>query len=203
MLFRDFIDNHLLPQRGENSSPHQLGYLAQHELFDQVRTRLPCAYPPSSRELHSPIFPTHLTALPHYFTTYNLQGHDSCAFPAFSYSLAASIAFDHTCDGVQLTGLQHDFEVPRICSLGKLRHMNAWLGPAGTVTPCHYDSYDNIFAQECPSTSLTLAPAGRAFQTPTHRRWLATSISACMTRVSPNGCTPSSGAGQDWKLKVT
>ncbi|KAL3908758.1 MAG: hypothetical protein SGPRY_009670, partial [Prymnesium sp.] len=103
MLFRDFIDNHLLPQRGENSSPPQLGYLAQHELFDQ------------------------------------------------------------------LTGLQHDFEVPRICSLGKLRHMNAWLGPAGTVTPCHYDSYDNIFAQERPSTSLTLAPAGRAFQTPTHR----------------------------------
>ncbi|KAL1515219.1 hypothetical protein AB1Y20_001855 [Prymnesium parvum] len=47
----------------------------------------------------------------------------------------------------QLRQLQHDFSIPTICSLGKLKHVNAWLGPGGTVTPCHFDSYDNIFAQ--------------------------------------------------------
>ena len=25
--------------------------------------------------------------------------------------------------------------------------MNAWLGTAGTVTACHFDTYDNLFAQ--------------------------------------------------------
>ena len=28
-----------------------------------------------------------------------------------------------------------------------MQHTHAWLGPAGTVTPLHFDSYDNIFCQ--------------------------------------------------------
>ena len=47
----------------------------------------------------------------------------------------------------QLPQLQADFAPPPLCSLGKLQHINAWLGPGGTVTPCHFDSYDNVFAQ--------------------------------------------------------
>ncbi|KAK3256355.1 hypothetical protein CYMTET_34503, partial [Cymbomonas tetramitiformis] len=30
---------------------------------------------------------------------------------------------------------------------GELSKINAWIGTAGTVTPCHYDSYDNLLTQ--------------------------------------------------------
>ena len=41
----------------------------------------------------------------------------------------------------QLPRLKDDFGVPGICAVGTLTHVNAWLGPAGTVTPLHFDSY--------------------------------------------------------------
>ena len=44
----------------------------------------------------------------------------------------------------QLPRLRRDFGVPAACGVGSLRHVNAWLGPKGTVTPLHFDSYDNI-----------------------------------------------------------
>ena len=47
----------------------------------------------------------------------------------------------------QLPGLRADFETPALCKLGKLEHINAWFGPASTVTPLHFDSYDNLLAQ--------------------------------------------------------
>jgi hypothetical protein len=47
----------------------------------------------------------------------------------------------------QLHALCNDFSVPKICSFGKLQHINAWLGSGGTVTPLHFDSYDNVLAQ--------------------------------------------------------
>ena len=35
-----------------------------------------------------------------------------------------------------------------LCPAGSCRrHTNAWLGPAGTVTPLHFDSYDNVLTQ--------------------------------------------------------
>jgi len=40
-------------------------------------------------------------------------------------------------------------QVPTFCALGSEgATINCWLGTAGTVTPLHYDSYDNLFAQE-------------------------------------------------------
>lgn len=47
----------------------------------------------------------------------------------------------------QLPALCDDFEPPLLCALGRLQHVNAWLGSAGTITPLHFDSYDNVLAQ--------------------------------------------------------
>lgn len=49
----------------------------------------------------------------------------------------------------QLPRLQHDFSIPEACKVsgGCAQHINAWLGPAGTVTSLHFDSYDNILTQ--------------------------------------------------------
>jgi hypothetical protein len=47
----------------------------------------------------------------------------------------------------QIPRLRRDFSVPALCSVGTLQHVNAWLGPAGTVTPLHFDSYHNVLTQ--------------------------------------------------------
>ena len=51
----------------------------------------------------------------------------------------------------QLPSLRRDFDVPPLCGVGRcgVQHANAWLGPAGTVTPLHFDSYDNVLTQVC------------------------------------------------------
>jgi|TARA_B100000513_G_scaffold180331_1_gene98749 hypothetical protein len=47
----------------------------------------------------------------------------------------------------QIPSLREDFQPPPHCELGRLQHVNVWMGTAGTVTPLHYDSYDNMLAQ--------------------------------------------------------
>ena len=49
----------------------------------------------------------------------------------------------------QVPALRSDIVTPDYCSLGngELRAVNAWLGPAGTVTPLHHDPHHNILAQ--------------------------------------------------------
>ena len=46
----------------------------------------------------------------------------------------------------QLVDLRRDFEIPALCAKSLLR-INAWMGTAGTITPCHFDSYDNLLGQ--------------------------------------------------------
>lgn len=46
----------------------------------------------------------------------------------------------------QLVDLQRDFEIPKLVG-EDIQHINAWFGTSGTVTPLHYDSYDNLFSQ--------------------------------------------------------
>jgi len=47
--------------------------------------------------------------------------------------------------------------------LGKPTRTNVWLGTHGTVTPCHWDSYDNFLAQvQGTKRAVLLAPAERA-----------------------------------------
>ena len=46
----------------------------------------------------------------------------------------------------QMPSLVHDFEQPELMG-GEAMLMNAWIGTKGTVTPLHFDSYDNFLAQ--------------------------------------------------------
>ncbi|CAL1409512.1 unnamed protein product [Linum trigynum] len=49
----------------------------------------------------------------------------------------------------QITQLRNDICIPDYCCAGggELRSLNAWFGPAGTVTPLHHDPHHNILAQ--------------------------------------------------------
>lgn len=49
----------------------------------------------------------------------------------------------------QVPLLSRDIQVPEYCALGggRLEAINAWLGPAGTVTPLHHDPHHNLLAQ--------------------------------------------------------
>ena len=66
----------------------------------------------------------------------------------------------------QVPALRADIVTPDYCSLGggELRAVNAWLGPAGTVTPLHHDPHHNVLAQVVGAKYVRLyAPSqGRA-----------------------------------------
>ncbi|XP_022154057.1 lysine-specific demethylase JMJ30 isoform X4 [Momordica charantia] len=49
----------------------------------------------------------------------------------------------------QINELRNDICIPDYCFVGggELRSLNAWFGPAGTVTPLHHDPHHNILAQ--------------------------------------------------------
>jgi len=46
----------------------------------------------------------------------------------------------------QLSDLSSDFAPPEYC-LKSLERINVWMGTAGTITPCHFDTYDNLLGQ--------------------------------------------------------
>lgn len=46
----------------------------------------------------------------------------------------------------QMPSLLSDFDQPDLMC-GRATQMNAWIGTKGTVTPLHFDSYDNFLAQ--------------------------------------------------------
>ncbi|XP_030526663.1 lysine-specific demethylase JMJ30 isoform X1 [Rhodamnia argentea] len=70
-----------------------------------------------------------------------LQSNDpSAADPTY---LAQHPLFD------QINELRKDILIPDYCFAGggELKSLNAWFGPAGTVTPLHHDPHHNILAQ--------------------------------------------------------
>jgi lysine-specific demethylase 8 len=69
----------------------------------------------------------------------------------------------------EIPEMQRDIRVPEIVQQGKghLYTTNAWLGPCGTKSDCHYDPFHNVLAQivgrkyvrlYCPSQSSLLYP---------------------------------------------
>lgn len=46
----------------------------------------------------------------------------------------------------QMPSLMSDFDQPDLMG-GTAMQMNAWIGTKGTITPLHFDSYDNFLAQ--------------------------------------------------------
>lgn len=49
----------------------------------------------------------------------------------------------------KINELRKDILIPDYCFCGggELQSLNAWFGPAGTVTPLHHDPHHNILAQ--------------------------------------------------------
>lgn len=52
-------------------------------------------------------------------------------------------------------------QVPEYCALGEgdVKSINAWLGPAGTVTPLHTDPHHNLFVQVWHAAHFTCVGA--------------------------------------------
>ncbi|XP_021718898.1 lysine-specific demethylase JMJ30-like [Chenopodium quinoa] len=69
-----------------------------------------------------------------------IQSGSTCAAPTY---LAQHPLFE------QIKELRKDILVPDYCYAGggELRSINAWFGPAGTVTPLHHDPHHNLLAQ--------------------------------------------------------
>lgn len=64
----------------------------------------------------------------------------------------------------QIPALAADICTPDYCTLGegKMQSVNAWLGPAGTVTPLHHDPHHNLLAQVGVDAHALATPRGCA-----------------------------------------
>ena len=85
----------------------------------------------------------------------------------------------------QITPLRDDIVVPDYCALGegRLHVINAWFGPAGTVSPLHTDPHHNLFVQARAAASASASAS--ASMMCARRRWSGTSRCASSTVEGP------------------
>lgn len=129
MLLREFVDRHLL------SDAHGVGYVAQHSLFEQLYA---APIPPGRPPVRTTRTLVWRSSGAHRVPLICARIHSTLPPPARAERQLARCC---------RPSLQQHFSVPPLCGQGKLQHVNGWLGPGGTVTPLHFDSYDNLFAQ--------------------------------------------------------
>ncbi|KAL4591433.1 hypothetical protein LXL04_004398 [Taraxacum kok-saghyz] len=84
---------------------------------------------------------------------------NSCDVPTY---LAQHPLFDQAfAYNLQIQELRNDIVTPDYCFAGgtEMKSINAWFGPAGTVTPLHHDPHHNILAQVVGKKYVRLYPA--------------------------------------------
>ena len=77
---------------------------------------------------------------------------DEYMLPSVSSANAGDVAYLAQHQLVdQLRELADDFWIPEYIGAGSCtsrpEKINVWMGTAGTITPCHFDAYDNLFGQ--------------------------------------------------------
>lgn len=106
--------------------------------------------------------------------------------PAWHEEVASMADFvDRLCAGVeivylaqhtlfdQLPDLKGHFSEPTVVR-GRVTRINAWIGSANTVTPCHFDSYDGVLCQVVGYKHVRLFPPNDSkFLYPTSTSWTA------------------------------
>ncbi|GMQ00711.1 hypothetical protein CsSME_00047679 [Camellia sinensis var. sinensis] len=79
----------------------------------------------------------------------------------------------------QIQELRKDILIPDYCFAGggELRSLNAWFGPAGTVTPLHHDPHHNILAQVVGKKYVRLYPASLSEELYPHKETMLSNSS--------------------------
>ncbi|XP_059278470.1 lysine-specific demethylase JMJ30-like isoform X2 [Lycium ferocissimum] len=79
----------------------------------------------------------------------------------------------------QIQELRQDIVIPDYCFTGggEIRSLNAWFGPAGTVTPLHHDPHHNILAQVVGKKYVRLYPASLSDELYPHSETMLTNSS--------------------------
>eukprot|EP00008_Paramoeba_atlantica_P003066 CAMPEP_0201489020 /NCGR_PEP_ID=MMETSP0151_2-20130828/20975_1 /ASSEMBLY_ACC=CAM_ASM_000257 /TAXON_ID=200890 /ORGANISM="Paramoeba atlantica, Strain 621/1 / CCAP 1560/9" /LENGTH=407 /DNA_ID=CAMNT_0047874483 /DNA_START=198 /DNA_END=1421 /DNA_ORIENTATION=- len=88
----------------------------------------------------SPNFSEKVMRMSEFIENYLVESNKGVSLKQVGY-LAQHKLFD------QLSGLKDDFGLPPYFTASDVERINAWIGTSGTITPLHYDSYNNFFVQ--------------------------------------------------------
>ncbi|KAI7735546.1 hypothetical protein M8C21_004735 [Ambrosia artemisiifolia] len=92
-------------------------------------------------------------------------------------------------NGPDIQELRNDILIPDYCFAGgtEMKSVNAWFGPAGTVTPLHHDPHHNILAQVVGKKYVRLYPASLSEELYPHSEsMLKNSSQVDLDNIDPN-----------------